>query len=339
MLTSEKVKELGITAGFDLVGIANIERFKDAPKEMHPATIFPEVRSVIVGAKRVARGSMRGIEEGTYWNAYDHFSYSRLNSTNCTRSYRLARAIELEGWEAVPLHVSCTAEEWEAPARNRSNPNVGWDNQVSLRLAAAAAGLGELGWSKVFLTPQFGPRQRLMVILTDAELEPDPLFKGKLCTKCMRCVKDCPAGALGGKRVEVKIEDRVFTWGDVDLGKCKLSHFGMDRKCAPFIAKDIPGFRMNVKEQQMTWKEAWDFGFTLFERVRYYTLLKRHHRGSVPICGARGCVRSCTDELERRGVIPGFSTPFIKRDRWELPLECERDDLQKWPYVKIKQGR
>ena len=191
MLTSKKIKQFAIDkSGFDLIGIANIERFKDAPKDMHPLTIFPDAKSVIVCAKRIPRGALRGIEEGTYWNAYDLFGYSNLNMTNYSRIYLLSKFIEKEGFEAVPLGVGGTAWEFEEPARKRPNPNIGIDIQISLRLAAAAAGLGELGWSKVFLTPQFGPRQRFIFMLTDAELEPDPLFKGKLCIKCMKCVKD-----------------------------------------------------------------------------------------------------------------------------------------------------
>ncbi|OGS21504.1 MAG: hypothetical protein A3J83_05840 [Elusimicrobia bacterium RIFOXYA2_FULL_40_6] len=334
MLTSETVKTIGKKAGYDLIGIANIERFKEAPVDMHPSTIFPETKSVIVCAKAIPRGSMRGIEEGTYWNGYDLFGYSKLNATNMIRSYLMCKMIECEGFEAVPLHAGCTAQEWEEAPRQKPNPNKGYDNQIHTRMAAAAAGLGELGWSKVFLTPEFGPRIRFMVILTDAKLEPDPLYKGKLCSKCMKCVKDCPGGALGGKKIKVKIEDRVFEWGDVDLGKCKLCHFGVDRKCAPFIAKDIPGLRLDVKEQQMTWKEAHDFGFALFPRVKYYWLEQNYHGNYPPICGAKGCIRTCMDVLEKERIIPGFKTPFIKRPRWELPLKIEREDKEKWVYIK-----
>ncbi len=43
------------------------------------------------------------------------------------------------------------------------------------------------------LTPQFGPRQRLNSILTDAELTPDPLLSEPLCLrdKCRLCLKVC----------------------------------------------------------------------------------------------------------------------------------------------------
>lgn len=321
MLTSEMVRKMAIEAGFDLCGIANIERFKDAPHDLHPATIFPEVRSVIVCAKRISRGSMRGIEEGTYWPNYNMFSYGRLNSTNGIRLWHLCKGIEKAGWEAMPLHVGATVAEFEGKPRSRSNPYNGMDVQLHIRLAAAAAGLGEPGWSKVFLTPQFGARQRFIIALTDAPLEPDPLYKDKLCTRCMRCVRDCPAGALGGQRVSVQIEDRVFEWGAVHLGRCKLCHHGLLRQAGPFIARDIAGLNIDVERQDLSWHSAFKLGRALFPLIRHHKM-QSDGIGLVPVCGARGCIRSCVDELERKGVTPGFKTPFIKRPRWELEPEA-----------------
>jgi epoxyqueuosine reductase QueG len=49
---------------------------------------------------------------------------------------------------------------------------------VEFDFAAQAAGLGEIGRGKWLLTPEFGPRQMLTMILTDAELEPDAPFAG-----------------------------------------------------------------------------------------------------------------------------------------------------------------
>ncbi len=74
-----------------------------------------------------------------------------------------------------------------------------------------------MGYSKVFLTPEFGPRQRFTIILTDVRLEPDPIFESRLCTRCMRCVRECPAGAISkDKTISVEIEGRVFEWGEID---------------------------------------------------------------------------------------------------------------------------
>ena len=64
-ITKQQIIATARAHGLDLIGVANIERFADAPKRMHPASIFPEMRSVIVVARRILRGNWRGIEEGT----------------------------------------------------------------------------------------------------------------------------------------------------------------------------------------------------------------------------------------------------------------------------------
>ncbi len=42
------------------------------------------------------------------------------------------------------------------------------DLQFQFRIVAVACGLGEIGWSKMLLTPEFGPLQRVAFIFTDA---------------------------------------------------------------------------------------------------------------------------------------------------------------------------
>lgn len=65
------------------------------------------------------------------------------------------------------------------------------------RYAAIAAGLGELGWHGVVITPEYGVRQRFISIVTDASLEPTSLYHGpSLCKRCFECVKVCPAKSL-----------------------------------------------------------------------------------------------------------------------------------------------
>ena len=80
-LTKEEIKNFALSAGLDLVGVANIERFENAPEDMHPSTIFPEARSVIVVGKRILRGGWQGSEEGTYWPSYTYFDYHGLLNT------------------------------------------------------------------------------------------------------------------------------------------------------------------------------------------------------------------------------------------------------------------
>ena len=67
------------------------------------------------------------------------------------------------------------------------------------KTAAVLAGLGWIGKSALFVSPQFGPRVRLATVLTDFPLpisNPEDLPG---CGDCMSCVKACPASAITGK--------------------------------------------------------------------------------------------------------------------------------------------
>ena len=102
-LTSAMIKQRGMELGLDGVGIASIDRFQKAPPLMNPKTYSPDAKSVIVTMMRIPRGSYRGIEEGTHWNNYTFYSYSRLNQYIRPRlTYALSQFIEDHGWEAVP---------------------------------------------------------------------------------------------------------------------------------------------------------------------------------------------------------------------------------------------
>ena len=72
---TEEVKAEALEAGADLVGIASIDRFDNAPEGFHPRGIFSKTQSVIVVACRMVRGALKGVEEGNYWQAYNCNSY------------------------------------------------------------------------------------------------------------------------------------------------------------------------------------------------------------------------------------------------------------------------
>ena len=68
---------------------------------------------------------------------------------------------------------------------------------INLRHAVEAAGLGRISpVNGMLITPEFGPRVRIGVCMTTAELEPTPLITEELCDRCLRCVNECPAGAI-----------------------------------------------------------------------------------------------------------------------------------------------
>lgn len=341
-LTAEEVKEAAFRAGAGDVGIGNIGRWENAPEMMHPANIFPECRSVISIVMPIPRGTYRGITEGTHWANYTYYGYNRLNTLyRPIVTYETACFIEDAGWEAVPVYPGVSERPGVRPPVKEGRPPR--DINISVRIAAVACGLGEMGWSKVFIHPKFGPRVRIGTILTDAELEPDPLYEGKLCNRCMRCAKYCPGGAIPkpGERetIKIKIEDKEIEWADVHMGRCTLTHHGMNWEASPFLKKDLPGFKLDVRESGLSeeaaykmtysigragWQESREFGGDGV--VNYYKQIL-DHVGYFAICGAKGCIRGCMENLEKRGLIEqdSFPTPVFPEKPWELsdPSEDE----------------
>jgi ferredoxin len=345
-LSKSALVEFALANGLDLVGVANIERFAGAPPRMHPASIFPACRSVIVVAKRILRGNWRGIEEGTYWPSYTYFGYhGLLNSFFIPVGvYETACFIEDHGWEAVPYYPG--VPETQPPDPPLRPGAVAANVHLAIRIAGVAAGLGEIGWSKVFMTKRFGPRQRLAAILTDAELAPDPLLPPRtLCDRCLQCVEGCQAAAIPHPRqhkvVSIQIEDNVYEWGDVHMGRCTLGFHGGDPRCSPFLHQTFPGWQFDVTQQDVTedaaYKLCWPNTFNGWRRTEEDPsglIIEGHNQimrwgggpgaGSYAIEGSRGCMRSCFDHLERRGRVDQTFAggPFIRRPRWLLPCRC-----------------
>jgi epoxyqueuosine reductase len=68
---------------------------------------------------------------------------------------------------------------------------------VYMKDAAALAGLGCIGKNNLLITPQYGPHQRLRVMLVDADLPPTGPIKYDPCADCpMPCRQACPRQAL-----------------------------------------------------------------------------------------------------------------------------------------------
>lgn len=319
-LTKEALRDYALNvANVDKIGVANIERFDNAPPDMHPRNIMPGCRSVVVFLKRIVRGTCRGVDEGTHWPSYHIFSYPGLSGMLGKAGYRLSRFIEQYGYDATQASAKATSREFgpAGPPPQPGQPVV--DVVLHYRIAATLAGLGEIGWSKVFMTPEFGPRQRLGVILTNAELEPDPIVTGVLCDRCKRCVAECPAGAVAAdKSVGIEVEGHRIEWNDLDLGKCKLTHFGLNKKSGPFFAKRFPGIDLSVDNQEVTWLEAWDLGRAMFQTMPALDALAA---SPVAACGARGCIIGCMKHVEKKGVVSNtFRTRpvFSESEPWRL---------------------
>ena len=334
-LTSQMIKDRAAELGIDCIAIGNIERFKDAPILMSPSTYFPGAKSVIAVAMRIPRGTYRGIEEGTHWHNYTFYSYNKLNSFFRPRlSYELCCFIEDHGYEAV-AHYPAVPEGNGTTKEPVRNDNIVADVVCSARVIAAGCGLGEIGYSKVFLTKKFGPRVRVGLIFTDAVLEPDPILDtGDICIHCGACVRACPGNAIPPvkdekKRLTVDFGEKKVWYGDVRMGRCTLSHHGLNNECSPFLKKEFPNMAFDVRNSEMTEEEAYILAYTVAggkwgrkpdtnSVMGYYDYII-NHTGYFAICGAKGCIRACMNALEKANRIENkFHNQFYYKKSWEL---------------------
>lgn len=328
MLTAAEVKREARECGADLVGIASMDRFEGLPRGLDPRAICPDAKSMIVMGFRILRGTLRGIEEGTFFTSYSLMGVAGTRWVfQPVTLWRFTRFLEDAGYESMPIPDNFpwsnideidpdemgqgfidvnpkayghTDGNWSRPtAPDRPAPDV----YFQLRLAAYCAGLGEIGYSGMFLTPEYGPRQMFAAVLTDAELEPDPLFEGGLCDRCMRCVNECPGRAISTEEtVRVSIAGRELEWGRLDFAACSVAYHGGVEEHNPFMVseKDREGFT----RQPYTASKGYKLGPILWN--------------GRALGGMRGCQMACMRHLEEQGKLTNtFKQPFPKRNWYE----------------------
>lgn len=334
---TRKFKEAAKHFGADLIGIASPDRFEGSPFEMDPRYIFPDAKAIVVMGFRIPRGCFRGIEEGTYFAAYPTLGYWHINFIEGPHVLRKsALFLEDAGYEAVPvpnLYIGPSIDpntgqkkegfmEGElgilkdiyagirvatrSVAPDRPAPDV----VPHFRLAAVAAGLGEIGISKLFLSPEFGPRQRLALLPTDAPLLADPLFKGKVCDECMLCVKACPGAISETEVVEVNVGGKTVKWNKLDQAKCRLFYAGGFPGNSPFVPRDYD-WKQKINDDPL--KAVFQIPYNQSSLDQF------HHLGCME--GAP-CMRACMIHLEETGRVKArFKNPFRKRRPWQLDYD------------------
>ena len=222
------VKELAYRLGADLVGIANIERFENAPIRMSPQGILPGARSVIVCAVHHPDAAIELDGEIHPQNLGPYRIQYIMNDKLDVLSFRIGRMLDDLGYKTVPI---ASSNIWRY--RGYKDMDATFAPDMSHIYAAVCAGLGELGWNGLCITPEYGARNRFISIITEAELTPTPLYSGKkLCDMCGECVRKCPTNAYkmevnGTKDVVVEGKHHVFC--NKNLWRCAWGeHFDID---------------------------------------------------------------------------------------------------------------
>lgn len=295
-MDKQALRDYAASIGLNMLGIAPISRFEELPAKINPRSIFPETKSVIVCGSAVPRGDYRGIEEGTLWN----FAGKRVG---VKLLYDIARFIETEsGFEAVPYAANATTSAPKshpvAPGRPVHNVNLNFE------YAAIAAGLGEIGFCGLLLTPMFGPRNALGIVLTELELEPDPVFEGTICDRkdCRKCADACPSHAINpDKTVTIEICGRKMELAEVNYNHCAMCPNGA-----------APDFDQKIGMEEL----MYDFAGNQPKITETSTALTRRN---VPNITTALCNRTCIAHLEEAGRLGvKYEYPFRTSAPWKL---------------------
>ena len=194
-------KEYALELGFDLVRVTSAEQFTQdrevtlerlraglmdglpwfnesrVQRGSDPAVLLPEARSVIclgLNYYRQADDSESGHPRGRVavyaWGRDYHKVMKRM-----IRDYVAGMRLRLGEEFAARWYVD--------------------DGPMLDRAAANRSGLGWFGKNTNVLMSSHGSWVFLGQVVTDLELEPDPLLK-KTCGNCVRCIEECPTGAI-----------------------------------------------------------------------------------------------------------------------------------------------
>ena len=195
ILTSDAVKEKAKSLGADLVGIADgalMDQFPPYPDNPRTPSHITEIDGarVIVLAKRIS------------------FATSRLPAWNDQHKF-YGDELLISALEELALDLVFWLEDNGVPGLMVPYHHVdplkfikGEDTQathpLSAEHAAVEAGLGTLGLNHQLITPEYGPRVILGLVMTSADIEPDQKIDDALCLgpECGRCLTACPADAV-----------------------------------------------------------------------------------------------------------------------------------------------
>lgn len=148
--------------------------------------------------------------------------YYKVNAFLDELALRTSQYIEDGGHRALPIPASQLLD--------REN----WSSYISHKAVGFAAGLGWQGKSLLLVHPVFGPRIRLVTVLTDLDIEADQPIRN-LCADCSECTNACPVNAIKNVNTELHYEDRD-----------QALHF---KRCADHVTKNAE--RLHFIEQPL----------------------------------------------------------------------------------------
>lgn len=265
---TDQLKAHARSLGADLVGVAPVSRWAKAPIEHSPLGVYPGAKNVIVcGIHFLDAPTELGAEVDPR-DPGPAMTEMNVSAMLQDVAYRMCKHLQSLGHKAMFVRQSGA---WRYRA---ANGDRGWVGDICHYYAAVCAGLGEIGWNNLCLTPEYGPRQRFISIITDADLTADPLYDGpSLCDRCKLCVKHCPTDSfnkdVSGKMLSIEIEDKRYEFPDRNLWRCAIGeNFMLDVFLPQWTDQNIDERLVLEMEEKAVrehpeWVTGWKMGMCL----------------------------------------------------------------------------
>lgn len=178
-----------------LIGYANL-------KGLLPEKYRSLDYAVVLG-RRLDDRIIDAIIDGPNIEYYNH--YTEVNLELAKVAHNLADAIRLQGGNSLVIEATIHDQNLD---KNFFN-TLRFD--FSHKMSATRAGLGWIGKTALFISKQYGPRVRLVTVLTDYPLPycAEPINESQ-CGSCDLCVRHCPAQAANGKLWNIDVDRNKF---------------------------------------------------------------------------------------------------------------------------------
>jgi epoxyqueuosine reductase len=141
--------------------------------------LAPDHPTAIAMLMRVDQLVVRGLRHGPTEDYSEE--YLRLNRALDDATGTLVEVLRVHGY---------AAERVAATVGDSGNGHRPFPHKT----AATSAGLGWIGKTALFVSPQFGPAVRLATVFTDLDLPAGEAITEGRCGDCRDCVDACPAG-------------------------------------------------------------------------------------------------------------------------------------------------
>ncbi|WP_287588567.1 4Fe-4S dicluster domain-containing protein [Candidatus Borrarchaeum sp.] len=180
ILMSSTISEFVKKLGADLVGIAHVKEIKDERIKAEIKSVFDDARTLILIGRRL-----------------EHLMIDKKGEESANYQITISKTLKLITQKLVGfIFRSGFNSKLLLDPEKMSD-----DQRINIKKLAESAGLGQIGFNNLLLTPEFGARVLIAALVTDALLEPSKRIESPICLElkgisCKKCADACPQLAI-----------------------------------------------------------------------------------------------------------------------------------------------